>query len=71
MTTNTNNTNKTTKSGTFPSHLPNTKGDTLVPIVVEKEPNGFERSYDGRQRAGERFAEFPLAGSMTCHGTTM
>lgn len=22
------------------------KNDTLVPIVVEKEPNGFERSYD-------------------------
>ena len=58
MTINTNNINKITKSGSFPSHLPNTKGDTLVPIVVEKEPNGFERSYDIYSRLLKDFIVF-------------
>src|SRR3990172_11784306 len=58
MTINTNNINKITKSGSFPSHLPNTKGDTLVPIVVEKDPNGFERSYDIYSRLLKDFIVF-------------
>src|SRR3990167_1687991 len=58
MTTHTTKSYNTKTGGTFPSHLPNTKGDTLVPIVVEKEPNGFERSYDIYSRLLKDFIVF-------------
>ncbi|OGC68720.1 ATP-dependent Clp protease proteolytic subunit [candidate division WWE3 bacterium RIFOXYC1_FULL_39_7] len=36
----------------------NIRNDTLVPIVVEKEPNGFERSYDIYSRLLKDFIVF-------------
>ena len=36
----------------------NRRNDTLVPVVVEKEPNGYERSYDIYSRLLKDFIVF-------------